>query len=411
MHDLIFETNIWSLAGSTRLMELHTNRAAKHRQGKKRCKASDIRHFQMKTWTHKSEACLMPNQRPPNSTSARKLIASRKRSSSMEHTICEPNTMEAHGTRDTNAQHTSPLKKNCPARKRRQFNRARRDAKTPKSARQTKKTALVTHTLTKQTTLQRSSISRVHGQRPPAQRRPVNWALYPQTTMYRRSPTDPRVRCDHTEIPHTSTDLAWQPAPNVANQTHGFARKWTTYLQVNNVSLVGREQEEKRRPRPRECKNDKTLDKGNRDKGKTKGQTWENGVKVKTWEKGKRTGEKEKKRPTGQQANGPTVQRANGPTANNGQCSPEYKEKKQYQEHFKKKTIHIIQILQIIWAISIIKNNVNCKNNIHGIKTICNIRIEKNTQCLQWNRIFFFKKKETEMLENPHKVFLIKVVI
>ena len=211
--------------------------------------------------------------------------------------------------------------------------------------------------------------------------------------------------------PTHMADLAWQFAPFVAHQTHGFARKWTTYLQVNNVSLVGREQEEKRRPRPRECKNDKTLTKGNRDKGKTKGQTWENGVKVKTWEKGKRTGEKEKKRPTGQQANGPTVQRANGPTANNGQCSPEYKEKKQYQEHFKKKTIHIIQILQIIWAISIIKNNVNCKNNIHGIKTICNIRIEKNTQCLQWNRIFFFKKKETEMLENPHKVFLIKVVI
>ena len=42
MHGLIFETSIWLLAGSTRLMELHTNRAAKHRNGKQRCKTSNM---------------------------------------------------------------------------------------------------------------------------------------------------------------------------------------------------------------------------------------------------------------------------------------------------------------------------------------------------------------------------------
>ena len=60
----------------------------------------------------------------------------------MEHTIFEPNPMEAHGTRDTKRpQHTSPLKKNCSARKRRQFNRAGRDAKTAQSEAAEKKTS------------------------------------------------------------------------------------------------------------------------------------------------------------------------------------------------------------------------------------------------------------------------------
>ena len=42
MHGLIFETSTGLLAGSTRLMELHTNRAAKHRHGKPRCKTSTM---------------------------------------------------------------------------------------------------------------------------------------------------------------------------------------------------------------------------------------------------------------------------------------------------------------------------------------------------------------------------------
>ena len=42
MHVLIFETSMLLLAGSTRLMELHTNRAAKHRCGKQRCKTSNM---------------------------------------------------------------------------------------------------------------------------------------------------------------------------------------------------------------------------------------------------------------------------------------------------------------------------------------------------------------------------------
>ena len=87
--------------------------------------------------------------------------------SSMEDTIFKPNPVKAHGTRDANAQqHTSSLKKNCPARKRRQFNRARRDAKTPKSETAEKKPSSC-HTLTKQSTLQRSSTSRVHAQSHP----------------------------------------------------------------------------------------------------------------------------------------------------------------------------------------------------------------------------------------------------
>ena len=42
MHGFIFETIIWQLVGTTRWMELHTNRAAKHRYGKQRCKTSDM---------------------------------------------------------------------------------------------------------------------------------------------------------------------------------------------------------------------------------------------------------------------------------------------------------------------------------------------------------------------------------
>ena len=41
--------------------------------------------------------------------------------------------------------------------------------------------------------------------KPPAQRWLLTSALYSQTTMYRRSPTHPRARFDHTNIPH-----AWQ---------------------------------------------------------------------------------------------------------------------------------------------------------------------------------------------------------
>ena len=51
----------------TKLVEQHTNRAAKHPYKKQRCKTCDNIHIQMKTYTCKSETCSVSNQRQPNS--------------------------------------------------------------------------------------------------------------------------------------------------------------------------------------------------------------------------------------------------------------------------------------------------------------------------------------------------------
>ena len=111
----------------------------------------------------------MPNQRPPNSAHHENALQSDV-SINGTHTIFERNPTEARGTRETNTQqHTSQLMKNCSARKRRQFNKSKGGMpKTPKSEIAQKNAPSLapsppplppphTHTLTKQTTQQRSS--------------------------------------------------------------------------------------------------------------------------------------------------------------------------------------------------------------------------------------------------------------
>ena len=129
MHGLIFETSIWLLAGSTRLMELHTNRAAKHRYGKQRCKTSSM------TVSYENKNLQIRSMFDAEPTSA-ELISSRKRF------VKRP--CHQWNTQASNATHTSmALEKRtpntthprssriAPARMRWQFNQARRDAKTP----------------------------------------------------------------------------------------------------------------------------------------------------------------------------------------------------------------------------------------------------------------------------------------
>ena len=109
----------------------YTDRAAKHRYGKQRCKTSDNRHFHMKNMN--LQIRIMCDTEPTSAelTSSRKRFA--KRPFHQWNTIFQANTMEAYGTRDTKAQrHTFTLQTNWPPRKRRQFTRALRDAKAKK---------------------------------------------------------------------------------------------------------------------------------------------------------------------------------------------------------------------------------------------------------------------------------------
>ena len=143
MHGLIFETSIWLLAGSTRLMELHTNRAAKHRYGKPRCETSTMTvsyanmNSQIRsmfvaeptsaelTWRKHfvKRPCHQGNAQASNATPC-KCMALEKRT---------PNTTHPRSSRI------------APAWKRRQFNQARRDAKT--SIREVQKKQKTSHFL------------------------------------------------------------------------------------------------------------------------------------------------------------------------------------------------------------------------------------------------------------------------
>ncbi len=200
MHGLILETSIWPLAGSTRLMELYTIRAVKHLYGKQRCKTSDNRHSQMKTWTYKSDACSIPNQRLPIS---------------FHHENDLPSDLFINGTQSSNP---TPWKRmaletrtpnNTHPRSRRTAPQESGDNSTehggmlkPKS--ETPKKKRPSHPYVDKTN---HPTAPKHSPRtrskPPAQRRLLTSALYPQTTMYPKSPTDPRAPFNHTEIPHT----------------------------------------------------------------------------------------------------------------------------------------------------------------------------------------------------------------
>ena len=129
MHGLIFETSIWLLAGSTRLVELHTNRAAKHRYGKQRCKTSNM------TVSYENMNLQIRSMFDAEPTSA-ELISSRKRF--VKRPCHQWNTQASNAThasmalekRTPNTTHPRSSRI-APARKRWQFNQARRDAKTP----------------------------------------------------------------------------------------------------------------------------------------------------------------------------------------------------------------------------------------------------------------------------------------
>ena len=113
-------------------MELHTNRAAKHRYGKQRCKTSNM------TVSYENMNLQIPSMFDAEPTSA-ELISSRKRF--VKRPFHQWNTQASNATpwkrmalekrTPNNTHHRS--RRTAPARKRRQFNRARRDAKTSKS--------------------------------------------------------------------------------------------------------------------------------------------------------------------------------------------------------------------------------------------------------------------------------------
>ena len=150
MHGLIFETSIWLLAGSTRLMELHTNRAAKHRYGKQRCKTSSM------TVSYENKNLQIRSMFDAEPTSA-ELISSRKRF--VKRPCHQWNTQASNATHASmalekwtpNITH-SRSSRIAPARKRWQFNQARLDAKTPIREIATKKKLPLFHQKTKKRT-------------------------------------------------------------------------------------------------------------------------------------------------------------------------------------------------------------------------------------------------------------------
>ncbi len=156
MHGLIFETSIWLLAGSTRLMELHTNRAAKHRYGKQRCKTSNM------TVSYENMNLKIRSMFDAEPTSA-ELTSSRKRF--VKRPCHQWNTQASNAThtrmalekRTPNTTHPRSSRI-APARKRWQFNQARRDAKTPIREIATKKNLSLFHQKKKKTNLHRSSV-------------------------------------------------------------------------------------------------------------------------------------------------------------------------------------------------------------------------------------------------------------
>ena len=140
MHGLIIETSIWLLARLTRLMELHTNRAAKHRYGKQRCKTSDM------TVSSENMNLQIRSMFDAEPTSA-ELTSSRKRF--VERLCHQWNTQASNATHSSMALEkrtpntTHPRSSRiAPASMRWQFKQARRDAKTPIREIAKKKTAL-----------------------------------------------------------------------------------------------------------------------------------------------------------------------------------------------------------------------------------------------------------------------------
>ena len=216
MHGLIFETSIWLLAGSTRLMELHTNRAAKHRNGKQRCKTSNM------TVSSENMNLQIRSMFDAEPTST-ELISSRKRF--VKRPCHQWNTQASNTThtsmafekRTPNTTHPRSSRI-APARMRWQFNQARRDAKTPirEIAKKKKKQPSPCFTKkTEKTNLHRSSV--------PAYTHNLMTASDISVGLrhlFQKNWTDLGACFDHTHI----TDmihLEWQFVSNVDNWTYG----------------------------------------------------------------------------------------------------------------------------------------------------------------------------------------------
>ena len=135
--------------------------------------------------------------------------------------------------------------------------------------------------------------------KPPAQRRLLTSALYPQTAMYRRSPTDPRARFDHTDIPH-----AWQlwhgNLHSMSPTKHRIDLLLINIFGGQQLLGVGREKEEKIRGKVGQAK---AKAQGPSQSPKLKAQS--------SMPEAQRP--KRPKRHNGHRANGPTGQRAKGP--------------------------------------------------------------------------------------------------
>ena len=132
--------------------------------------SNDVKHltwqFHLKTWIYKSEACSMPNQRPPNSLHHENALLSDLVINETPKASNATHTSMALEKRTPNTTHPRSSRI-APARMRWQFNQARRDAKTPireiaekkERKKKKKKTALpLFHQKTKKTNLHRSSV-------------------------------------------------------------------------------------------------------------------------------------------------------------------------------------------------------------------------------------------------------------
>ena len=117
----------------------------------------------------------------------------------------EPSPVEAHGTRDTNAQRDAP--EELPREKAATIHPIMAGGRSPKVRQPQKKkgpsSSLSLPLLVKKkkhpTTLKHLPRTCT---KPPSQRRLLTSALYPKTTVYRNRPSDPRSRFDHTEVTH-----------------------------------------------------------------------------------------------------------------------------------------------------------------------------------------------------------------
>ena len=128
----------------------------------------------------------------------------------MEHTIFEPNPMEAHVALETRTpNNTHPCSRRTAPQESGDNSTEHGGMPKPQKSEIAEKKrpsplSLPTHADKTNHPPALKHLPRTRT-KPPAQRRLLTSAMYPQTTMYRRSPTDPRARFDHTDIPH-----AWQ---------------------------------------------------------------------------------------------------------------------------------------------------------------------------------------------------------